>query len=120
MKHQKAGKKFHRKNGPRKALLKSLAENLVLKGKIKTTELKAKELRIFIEKKITTAKKADISARRMLKKYFSDETVKKLIDEIGPSLKERKGGYTRITKLGVRKKDNTKMAMIEIIKREAK
>lgn len=116
MRHKKTGKKFHRKNGPRKALLKSLAENLVLKGKIKTTEPKAKELRVFIEKKITTAKKSDISSRRMLKKYFSDEVVKKLISEIGPSFKEKRGGYTRITKIGERKTDRTKMAIIEIIK----
>ena len=116
MRHKKTGKKFHRKNGPRRALLKSLAENLVLKGKIKTTEPKAKELRSFIEKKITTAKKGDISSRRALKKVFSDDIVKKLTNEIAPSFKEKRGGYTRTTKAEERKTDGTKMAIIEIIK----
>lgn len=116
MRHKKIGKKLHRKNGPRKALIKNLAENLIMQNKIKTTETKAKELKRFIEKKITKAKKADIASRRLLKKYFSDRAIKKLINEIAPSIKERSGGYTRITKLGERKTDNTKMAIIEIIK----
>jgi large subunit ribosomal protein L17 len=116
MKHLKKGRKFHRKQGPRKALKKSLGESLILHGKIKTTEAKAKELRPFIEKYITTAKKGDIAAFRSLRQSFSVEVSKKLIKDIAPALKERNGGYTRIIKTGQREQDAAKMAIIEIIK----
>ena len=109
------GRKFHRRKGPRLALLKNLAENLILYRKIVTTEAKAKELSVFIEKKITKAKKGDISSRRLLSKYFSPRIVKKLIEEIAPSFKQRRGGYTRIMKLESRKSDGAKMAIIELV-----
>lgn len=116
MRHKKRARKLHRKRDQRKALMKTLSENLILMGKIKTTEAKAKELRSFIEKKITKAKKQDFLAYRFLRKYLSPVVCKKLIKEIIPSLKSKKGGYTKITKIGKRKKDNAKMVIIEIIK----
>jgi large subunit ribosomal protein L17 len=88
---------------------------LVLHEKIKTTEAKARELSPFIEKKITKAKKGDIAARRMLLKNFSLNIVKKLVDDIAPKYKEREGGYTRVVKLGRRKSDGAKMAIIELV-----
>lgn len=115
MRHLKKGRKLKRERNKRKALLKSLAENLVLKGKIKTTEAKAKELRPFIEKKITKAKKGDLSAYRYLRKFFSQKVCQKLIKEIVPLLKEKESGYTRIIKARPRKGDGAKMAIIEII-----
>lgn len=116
MRHQKKGKKFHRKKDQRKTLFKILGENLILKEKIITTEAKAKELKRFIEKKITKSLKGDLSSYRYLRKYFSEKATKKLIKELAPLLKERKGGYTRITKIKKRKSDSSKIAMIEIIK----
>jgi large subunit ribosomal protein L17 len=116
MRKQKKGRKFHRKTGQRKALLKGLARALVLKGRIETTEAKAKELSSFVEKKITKAKKGDLAARRELLKTFSNQVVKKLVEEIAPLYKKRAGGYTRIIKLGPRKSDSAKMAIIELIK----
>ena len=116
MKHQKKGRKLHREKGQRDALLKSLGENLVLNEKIITTEARAKELRSFIEKKISLAQKEGIQSVRNLKRYFSEEASQKLVKEIGPKLKDRKGGYTRITKIGPRKNDGAEMAQIEIIK----
>lgn len=115
MKNLKKGRKLHRKIGPRKALMKTLASSLVIHEKIKTTEAKAKELSPYIEKKITKAKKGDIAARRILNKYFSENVTKKLVDEIAPKYKERKGGYTRVVKLGIRKSDGAKMAIIELV-----
>lgn len=116
MQHLKKGRKLKRERDQRKALLKSLAENLILRGKIKTTEAKAKELKVFIEKKITKAKKGDLAAHRYLRRFFSQKACQKLLKEIAPALKERKGGYTRILKLNERRGDNAKMAIIEIIK----
>ncbi|MDI6591376.1 MAG: 50S ribosomal protein L17 [Patescibacteria group bacterium] len=116
MRKRKKGRKLSKKRDQRKALLKSLAISLLLKEKIKTTEAKAKETQSFIEKFITKAKKGDLASRRFLARFFSKDIVKKLINEIAPRYKERKGGYTRIIKLGPRKTDGAKMAIIELIK----
>ena len=116
MRKLKKGRKFSRKKDQRKALLKSLASALILNGKIKTTEAKAKELLLFVEKYINLAKNKDLATRRFLLKFFSVKVVKKLADEIGPRYKGRKGGYTRIIKLGPRKSNGAKMAIIELVK----
>lgn len=116
MQHLKKGRKLKRKRNQRKALLKSLAESLILREKIKTTEAKAKELKVFIEKKITKAKKGDLASLRYLRKFFSPKACQKLLKEIVPTLKERKGGYTRVLKINERKGDGARMAIIEIIK----
>ncbi len=116
MKHQKKGRKLHRKKDQRRALLKGLGESLILEEKIITTEAQAKELRSFIEKKISLAKKGGVQAVRNLRKYFSENASQKLIKEIAPLMKDRAGGYTRITKIGPRKNDGASMVQIEIIK----
>lgn len=116
MKKLKKGRKLSRKRDQRRALLKSLALALILNEKIKTTEAKAKELRSFLEKYINRAKNSDLATRRLLLKFFPSSVVKKLIGEIGPRYKERKGGYTRIIKLGLRKSDGARMAIIELVK----
>jgi len=116
MRHKKKGRKLHREKDQRKALLKSLAENLILKKKIKTTQAKAKELKPFLEKKITKAKKGDLAAHKYLRSFFSNDASKKLIKEIAPALKERKGGYLKIINVPERKRDSAPMAIIEIIK----
>jgi len=116
MRKQKKGRKLSRKKDQRKALLKSLASALILNEKIKTTEMKSKEVSKFVEKKITKAKKGDLTARRLLSQSFSPKIVKKLVDEIGPRYKGRKGGYTRIIKLVPRKSDGARMAIIELVK----
>jgi len=116
MRKRKKGRKLSRKRDQRKALLKSLGASLLLQEKIKTTEAKAKEASAFIEKFITKAKKGDLSARRFLARFFSEKVVKKLVEEIGPRYKDRKGGYTRIIKLGQRKSDGAKLAIIELVK----
>ena len=110
------GRKLSRKKGPRKALLKSLANNFFLHEKIKTTEAKAKELRPRVEKMITRAKEGTIANRRVLSSGLDKKIVKKLVDEIAPKYKERNGGYTRIMKLGRRNSDGARMAIIELVK----
>lgn len=94
----------------------SLTSALFLNEKIKTTEAKAKETRSFAEKFITRAKKEDLAATRLLAGFFQPKVVKKLVGEIGPRYKNRAGGYARIIKLGPRKSDGSKMAIIELIK----
>lgn len=116
MRKRKKGRKLNREKGPRKALLRSLARELFLRERIKTTEAKAKEVSSFAEKQITKAKSGTVSSRRLLAKNFSSEIVKKLVDEIAPRFKERRGGYTRILRLGLRKSDGAKMTIIELVK----
>ena len=115
MQKRRKGKKLSRKKDQRQALLKSLARALFLHEKIKTTEAKAKELSPFAQKAITKAKKGDVAARRHLAQLFSKNIVKKLVDEIAPRYKTRKGGYVRLIKLGPRKSDGAKMVFIELL-----
>ena len=116
MQKRRKGRKLNRKRNQRKALLYSLASALLLKEKIQSTEAKAKEVSIFVEKQITRAKIGDPASKRMLVKHFTPQIVKKMINELTPRYKERKGGYTRIIKLGLRKTDGAKMAIIELVK----
>ena len=116
MKHQKKGRKFNRKSDQRKALLKGLAANLVLKEKIKTTEAKAKELRPFIEKMISKSRQDKLSSIRSLSRFLPVQARKKIFSQIGPRYKNRPGGYTRIVKLPPRRTDGAKMAIIELVK----
>jgi len=116
MRHKKVGRKFGREIGPRKALIRSLADSLVLYEKIKTTEAKAKELRPYIEKLVTTASKGDLTARRrLISKLMTPNAVKKMLEVYGPKYKERKGGYTRVVKLPPRAGDGARMAQIEFV-----
>lgn len=115
MRKRKKGRKLSRKSDQRRALKKSLARSLFLRGRIETTEAKAKELRPFAEKLVTRAKKGDVSAHRYFTRYFDERTVKKLVNELGPRYKERPGGYTRIIKLGPRQGDGAEMAVIELV-----
>lgn len=117
MRHGNNKRKFGREKNQRNALVNSLALNLIVRGKIKTTEPKAKELRPFIEKLVTHAKKNDTATRRLVMGKLTNRRpeVKKLFDVIAPKYADRKGGYTRVLKLGVRKSDGAKMAMIEFV-----
>lgn len=110
------GRKLSMKKGPRKALLRTLANSFFLRQKIKTTEAKAKELRPIVEKMITRAKNDSIANRRLLAQNLTPEMVKKITKEIAPEYNARSGGYTRITRLGRRNSDGAKMAIIELVK----
>lgn len=95
--------------------MRTLARELFIKSRIKTTEEKAKESSRFAEKIITRAKKGDLSAVRHLSGLFEKKLVKKIIEEIAPKYKERNGGCIRIIKMGPRKSDGAKMAIIELV-----
>src|SRR3989344_9346056 len=113
MRHGNANRKFGRVTKQRKALLNSLARSLVLHEKIKTTEPKAKELRPFIEKLLTNAKKGTVAARRNISTMIGKEAAKTLVDILSKKYVGRKGGYTRVVKMGQRKSDGALMAIIE-------
>jgi large subunit ribosomal protein L17 len=110
------GRKLSRERDQRRALLRSLAREFFLREKIKTTEAKAKELAMVAEKMITRAKADSLATKRLLLRDFSLKIVQKLIKEIAPRYKERKGGYTRVIKIGPRKEDGARMAIIELVK----
>lgn len=116
MNHSKGNRKFNRTANQRRALLKQLASSLVRDEKITTTEAKAKELRPVIEKLTTRAQKNDVNTHRIITARLGGKTAaKKLITEIAPRYKERKGGYTRIVKMPTRRGDAARMAVIEFV-----
>lgn len=110
------GRKFSREKGPRKQLFRSLANSFFMQEKIKTTEAKAKELKPIVEKMITRAKTISMANRRILSQDLTPKVVKKIFEELAPRYQERKGGYTRIIKLGPRSSDGAKMVIIELVK----
>jgi large subunit ribosomal protein L17 len=116
MRHRKHKKTIDRKTGPRKALIKNLACQLILYEKIKTTDVKAKVLRSFTERLITRGKKDNLSNRRLILAILPIKSaVKKVFEVLGPRYKERQGGYTRIIKLGQRKGDAANIVQIELV-----
>lgn len=115
MRHHNANRKLNRVKKVRKALINSLARSLVLHQKIETTEPKAKEIRPFVEKLITTARLKTVAARRDLVEKVGPKATKILIDDMVKKYDDRKGGYTRITKSKRRLSDGSKMAIIEFV-----
>ena len=115
MRHHNKVKKFGRERNQRKALMKSLAHNLVVKGKIRTTEAKAKALRPVVEKLITLGKKETLATGRLLESRVGKIAASKIVKKLSPVYKDRKGGYTRITKLLRRASDGSSMAVIEFV-----
>ena len=118
MKHGIKQRKFGRITKQRTALLRSLAIALFTYEKIETTGAKAKELRSYAEKLITKAKTDSVFSRRILISKIggsNKDIVHKLVNDIAPRYKERKGGYTRITKIPSRVSDSSTMAIIELV-----
>ena len=116
MRHKIKKATLGREKAQREALMRNLAESLILNGSIKTTKAKAKALRTFVEPLVTKAKNNDLTAKRnLLKALYTKEAVNKLLKEVAPNYLERNGGYTRITKLGARANDAAEMAKIEFV-----
>ena len=119
MRHQKKGRKLNRTASHRKALFSNLAASLVIHKKITTTDAKGKELRCYVERLVTYAKKGDVHGRRLIQKKIPGKRGKEianiLIHDIAPSYMDRQGGYTRLIKLNNRKNDNAPVSLIEFI-----
>jgi large subunit ribosomal protein L17 len=116
MRHQRAGKKLGRDASHRKALYSNLAGSLILHGRVRTTEAKAKAVRPIAEKMITLGRRGDIHARRQAMAFLrSQEVVHQLFADVAPRFVDRPGGYTRIVKIGPRPGDSAPMAYLEFV-----
>ena len=119
MRHLHKGRKLNRTSSHRSSLLSNLSISLIKHKQITTTLEKAKELRRFVERLITYAKKDNLHGRRLIMKKIKGnlkkEVANTLIHEIAPNYDSRDGGYTRIIKLNNRKNDNANMSLIEFV-----
>lgn len=114
--HRRATKYFSRKFNARKALFRGLIVSLVEHGRIKTTVIKAKEIRRHVEKAITLGKKDDLATRRLLMSRIPNETtVNSIMTDISKRFLTRPGGYTRVIKVGRRPGDTAEMAFLEFV-----
>ena len=119
MRHGISQRKLSRKSGHRKALFRNMAAALIKHEQIVTTLPKAKELRPYVEKLITLAKRGGLSNRRLAQSRLLDETqLKKLFETLADRYSDREGGYTRIVKAGYRASDSAQMAVIELVDRD--
>ena len=119
MRHKISGRKLQRKTGHRKALFRNMSAALIKHEQILTTQAKAKELRPYIEKLITLAKRGGLSNRRLAMSKLQDETqLKKLFEVLAERYSDREGGYTRVIKAGYRGSDAAAMAVIEFVDRD--
>lgn len=114
MRHKKAGVKLGRTSAHRKAMFRNMVTSLFKHGRIKTTDVKAKELRRWADKMITLAKRGDLHARRQAMAVIMEkEVVHKLFEEAPARFGGKNGGYTRVTKIGFRAGDAASMAVVE-------
>ncbi len=119
MRHGISQRKLSRKSGHRKALFRNMADALVKHEQIMTTLPKAKELRPYVEKLVTLAKRGGLSNRRLAAARMNDDAqVKKLFSEMADRYSDREGGYLRIIKAGIRAGDASQMAVIEFVDRD--
>lgn len=116
MRHNKTGRKLNRSGSHRSAMLRNIVTSLLEHERISTTVPKAKEVRRVAEKMITLGKRGDLHARRQALAYIrSKDVVAKLFDKLSSQYADRKGGYTRIIRTGVRAGDAAPMAIIELV-----
>ena len=119
MRHRVGGRKLQRTSSHRTALFRNQAAALIKHEQITTTLAKAKELRPYVEKLVTLAKKGGLSNRRLAHaRLLDDAQLVKLFDVVGPRYAARNGGYIRVIKAGIRASDAASMAVIEFVDRD--
>ena len=119
MRHKSGGRKLQRTSAHRIALLRNLAAALIKHEQITTTVAKAKELRPYVEKLVTLAKRGGLANRRLAMSRLMDDTqLTKLFGVLAERYADRAGGYTRIVKAGIRASDAAPMAIIEFVDRD--
>jgi large subunit ribosomal protein L17 len=119
MRHKVGGRKLQRTSAHRTALFRNMSAALIKHEQITTTVAKAKELRPYVEKLVTLAKRGGLSNRRLAMSRLMDETqLAKLFDAIATRYADRPGGYTRVIKAGYRASDAAAMAVIEFVDRD--
>ena len=121
MRHRKGGFKLQRNPSARRALLRGLTTNVILRDRVVTTVTKAKAVKPVVEKMITLDKRDTLHTRRQAAAFLNTPgAVKKLFDTLGPRFAQRNGGYTRVVRLGPRKGDGAELALIELLGSELK
>jgi len=116
MRHQVRGNRLNRPADQARALLRNMVTSLFAHERIETTLPKAKEARRYAERMITFAKRGDLNSRRQAARFVQEPAVlQKLFDALGPRFADRPGGYTRIMRTGIRKGDDAKMAILELV-----
>ncbi len=116
MRHRAKRHNFHRRPGPRVALIRGLVYSLVENGRIKTTLARAKEVRRHVERAVTLGKEGSLHARRLLlSRYPNDNVVSILCGDLKKRMAKRPGGYTRIIKIGARAGDQADLAFLEFV-----
>lgn len=119
MRHKSGGRKLQRTSAHRTALFRNMSASLIKHEQITTTVAKAKELRPYIEKLITLAKRGGLANRRLAMSRLMDDTqLVKLFDVLAERYKDRNGGYARVIKAGIRASDAAPMAIIELVDRD--
>ena len=119
MRHRNAHRKLQRTSAHRTALFRNMSAALIKHEQITTTTAKAKELRPYIEKLITLAKKGGLSNRRLAQSRLMDDTqLNKLFDVLAARYADRQGGYARVIKAGIRLSDSAQIAIIELVDRD--
>ena len=119
MRHKSGGRKLQRTSAHRIAMFRNMSASLIKHEQITTTVAKAKELRPYIEKLVTLAKRGGLANRRLAQSRLMDDTqLKKLFDVLAERYKDRNGGYTRLIKAGIRASDAAPIAIIEFVDRD--
>ena len=119
MRHRVGGRKLQRTASHRTALFRNQAAALIKHEQITTTLAKAKELRPYVEKLVTLAKKGGLANRRLAHaRLLDDAQLRKLFEVIGPRYSTRNGGYTRVVKAGIRASDAAQIAILEFVDRD--
>ena len=119
MRHRVGHRKLQRTSSHRTAMFRNMAASLIKHEQITTTTAKAKELRPYVEKLVTLAKKGGLSNRRLAQSRLMDDAqLVKLFDVIGPRYAERAGGYCRVVKAGIRFSDSAQISIIEFVDRD--
>ena len=117
-----AYRKLGRTNKHRRSMLANLTKNVIMNGRIETTETRAKEARKFVDKMISYGKDGSLVARRKALAYLHNDNtaVKKVFDVLAPRYANRNGGYTRILKLTERRGDDALMVILELVEEDAR
>jgi large subunit ribosomal protein L17 len=116
MRHRNSTKTLGREKSPRDLMLRNLASSIIIYEKVQTTEAKAKVVKSLVEKAITISKDDTLTSRRKLISLLPQKmAVKKAMEILGRRYKDKKGGYTRIIKLGARQGDAAEMVQIELV-----
>ena len=117
-----AYRKLGRTNKHRRSMLANLTKDVIMNGRIETTETRAKEVRKFVDKMISYGKDGSLVARRKALAFLHNDNtvVKKVFDELAPKYANRNGGYTRILKLTERRGDDALMVILELVEEDAK